>query len=421
MFKSRSYNFSKYPHKAQPHKAYYHKGWCKKTSKHKCSRGLRNRLTATFVFVALTAVTLTTWITLGAVFDAQQELLEAAGLPKYEGRPWQYYHTNWNDEAFAPIHEAFQQIIRRAFFAAILAFFLASMAAAVVARFLTHPLQALTDGARRLAEGERDIKLELPPNKDELYSLTEAFNNLVEGLERQEQWRRNMVADIAHDLRTPLAVMRSEIEAMQDGVVALNKTALTRLHNEVMMLSRLVNDLRTLSLAESGNLPLNLGTYQVEPLLRQVIDIFCLQAAEKGAEIKLCPQPKLATYCDCEQVIRLLSNLVDNALLYGYKDGKTRIELGAKASEDGVEIWVRDHGEGLTAEVREKVFERFYRGDSARTRKAQKGESSSSGLGLAIAKAIARAHNGDLRTYNHIAGGAVFSLYLPAESHFDDN
>ncbi len=421
MFKRYSHYHSKHSNSraksytSWPYKPYCFKGWRGKSPKRKKCRGLRNRLTFAFVFVALATVTLTTWMTLGAVFDAQQKLLDAAGLPSYESRPWQYYHTNWNDEAFAPIHEAFKQINRRAFGAAVIAFFLASIAAAAVARFVTRPLWALTDGARRLAEGERGIKLELPSNKDELHTLTEAFNNLVEGLERQEQWRRNMVADIAHDLRTPLAVMRSEIEAMQDGVATLDEAGLTRLHGEVMMLSRLVNDLRTLSLAEGGNLPLHLGTHQVEPLLKRVIDAFCLQASEKGAELKLLPvDPALSIYCDCEQVIRLLSNLVDNALLYGYKDDKIKVELGAKALENAVEIWVRDYGEGLTEEMQGQIFERFYRGDSARTRKAsQQGESSSSGLGLAIAKAIANAHDGDLEARNHFEGGAVFSLYLP--------
>ncbi len=382
---------------------------------------MRNRLTFAFVFVALSTVTLTTWMTLGAVFEAQRELLNATGLPDYEGKPWQFYHSNWNDEAFAPIHEAFKQITRRAFWAAVIAFFLASAAAAGVTRFLTRSLRALTDGARRLAEGERGIRLEPPKNKDEIYTLTEAFNNLVKGLEHQEQWRRNMVADIAHDLRTPLAVMRSEIEAMQDGVVALDEAGLGRLHGEVMMLSRLVNDLRTLSLAEGGNLPLHLETHQVEPLLKRVIDAFKLRASEEGAELKLCPvSPELSIHCDSEQIIRLLSNLVDNAILYGHKDGKARIELGAKALEGGVEIWVRDYGEGLAEEKLEQVFERFYRGDHARTRKDatkdsvknQAKESSGSGLGLAIAKAIAHAHQGDLQARNHPEGGAIFSLYL---------
>lgn len=387
--------------------------------KTKCKkRGLRNRLTFAFVFVALSTVTLTTWMTLGAVFDAQRGLLNANNLPHYENRPWQHYRANWNDANLASIHEIFKQINRRIFWAAVIAFFLASTAAAAVAGFLTRPLLALTDGAKRLAEGERGIRLEPPKNKDELYTLTEAFNNLVKGLEHQEQWRRNMVADIVHDLRTPLAVMRSEIEAMQDGIVNLDNTALERLHSEIMMLSRLVSDLRILSLAEGGNLPLQLETHQIEPLLKRIIDTFHLQAFEKGAEFKLCPiQPELSIYCDSEQIIRLLSNLVDNAIHYGHKNSKARIELGAKELEDGVEIWVRDYGEGLAPKKLEQVFERFYRGDNARTRKnsfqQQAKESSGSGLGLAIAKAIAQAHQGNLTASNHIDGGAMFSLYLP--------
>ena len=416
MYKNPRYHLPKHhsEHKPWPYKFYQYRTCSSKSAKRKKCRGLRQRLTFAFAFVALATVTLTTWMTLGAVFDAQQELLKAAGLPTYEGRPWQYYHDNWND-ANAPIHQAFRRINTRAFWAALLAFLLSSIAAMGVARFLTRPLQALTDGARKLANGERDIRLKLPPNKDELHTLTEAFNNLVEGLERQEQWRRNMVADIAHDLRTPLAVMRSEIEAMQDGVVTLDQAGLTRLHAEVMMLSRLVSDLRTLSLAETGNLPLQLDNFLVEPLLQRVINAFSLSATKNNAEIKLCPVHKnLSVYCDIEQIIRLLSNLVDNAIRYGHKDGKTRIQIGAKALEDGVEIWVRDYGKGLAENTLERVFERFYRGDAARSRDLlEQDRSNSSGLGLAIAKAIAKAHGGDLQAHNSPEGGAVFSLYLP--------
>jgi two-component system sensor histidine kinase BaeS len=157
---------------------------------------------------------------------------------------------------------------RTAFLAAIISFLLAVAAASMVTRFLTRPLAALTEGAERFGAGERGFRLDLPSSRDELRRLTEAFNDLVTGLERQETWRREMVADVAHDRRTPLAVMRSEIEAMQDGVTPVDGGALDRLHSEVMMLARLVGDLRALSLAESGALALESRETPLQPASR---------------------------------------------------------------------------------------------------------------------------------------------------------
>ncbi len=150
--------------------------------------GLRRRLTFAFVFVALAAVTLTTWFTLGAVFDAQRDLFQTDGTVGTSHQPGE-------EPGFAAAREAFGRVTRTAFWAGVVSFFLASGAAVGVTRVLTRPLIALTDGARRLEAGERGIRLEPPTARDELRGLTEAFNNLVAGLERQASWRRALVAD----------------------------------------------------------------------------------------------------------------------------------------------------------------------------------------------------------------------------------
>ncbi len=375
--------------------------------------GLRRRFTLAFAFVALAAVSVTTFFTLGAVFSAQGELfgVEAPMRGGFGGG-----HDGWqgrDDPRFAAAGEAFRRITRTAFVAALLSFFLASSAAAFVTRFLTRPLAALTDGARRLAAGERGLRLELPSSQDELRVLTEAFNGLTEGLERQEAWRRNLVADIAHDLRTPLAVMRSELEAMQDGVVSLDEDGLARLHTEVLRLSKLVDDLRTLSLAESGGLALRLEPTPLKPLLEETLETFATRARQAGLTLTLEPVPDaLAADLDRNQIGRVLGNLLDNALRYAapgaVEVGAARNDAGVNA---GVSVWVRDHGPGLPRETLERLFERFYRGDAARTREREGG----SGLGLTIARAIAEAHGGGLEADNH-EDGAVFTLHLPARS-----
>lgn len=344
-----------------------------------------------FALVALVAVGLTTFFTLGAVFSTQHEIFQGAQGP-------------------ASARAAFGRVAHTAFIAALLSLGLAIIVAAMVTHFLTRPLIALTEGAKRLEAGERGLRLRVPGTRDELRELTEAFNGLVAGLERQEAWRRGMVADIAHDLRTPLAVLRSEIEAMQDGLAALDEAALARLHGEVMMLSRLVNDLRTLSLAESGGLSLQLQPTEIAPLLQHVLESFSSRAAQAGVTLRLEPVPAgLSAELDADRVTQLLGNLLDNALRYA---APGPVELGAAAEEEGVRVWLRDHGPGLPPETTERVFERFYRGDPARTRSQTEEEGGGSGLGLAIAQAIAVAHGGRLEAAN-CESGALFTLHLP--------
>jgi len=379
--------------------------------------GLRRRLTFAFAFVALAAVGLTTWFTLGAVFSAQQDLFQPSAErseqsfepPRFGrmGPPWQRpgEHFTWDDPQFAAARDAFARVTRTSFIAGLLAFFLASVAAALVTRVITRPLQALTDGARRLEAGERGVQLDVPRARDELRTLVEVFNGLGNSLERQESLRRNLVADIAHDLRTPLAVLRSEIEGMQDGVVPFERDALSRLHGEVMLLSRLVEDLRTLSSVESGTLTLRVQKVEIKGLLERVADSFQTRAAEVNSPLTVTDvPPDLTATLDPEQLTRVLSNLVDNALRYASPGA---VELGAAQTTDGVTLWVRDHGAGITAGL-EQVFERFYRGDAARTSRKE-----GSGLGLTIARAITEAHGGRLEAANTPEGGAIFTLHLP--------
>jgi two-component system, OmpR family, sensor histidine kinase BaeS len=397
---------------------YYRRAWRRRRW------GLRRRLAFAFAFVALAAVILTTVLTLGAAMRARHEL--AAGAPAPAG------------------------VMHEAFLAALLAFLLASVAASAVTRFLTRPLMALTAGARRLAAGERGVRLRVPSSDDELRVLTEAFNQLTEGLEREEAWRRDLVADVAHDLRTPIAVLRSELEAMQDGIRQPDAEGLSRLHAEVMMLSHLVDDLRTLSLAEAGGTPLRRVTTPVAPLLQRTRDAFSMRAADAGVDLTLTPvEASLSVYADPDRILQVLGNLVDNALRHG---AGAPVELAARAAQGGALLTVRDHGPGLPEGAAARVFERFYRGDPARSRRARPvpgaagpappanadaasdaagdgatggagdgatggaGDGAGSGLGLAIVKALVEAHGGRVEARNHEGGGAVFSVWLPVDA-----
>lgn len=393
---------------------------------HRRRWGLRRRLNFTFAFVALAAVGLTTWLTLGAVFQAQRELFSATPTEELAGaRPGQPDDVGERpgppagaDErhpgrgpASGPEREAFRGVARTSLLAALLSFVLATVVAGSVTRRLTRPLLALEGGARRLEAGERGLQLPLPSGLDELRSLTAAFNSLVGGLERQESWRRSMVADIAHDLRTPLSVLRSELEAMQDGVRTLDEAGLTRLHREVMTLSHLVDDLRTLSLAEGGGLGLDRKAIRLAPFLQGLLDAFGGRAAESGAALSLHPVPEeLTGRFDPERLGRVLNNLIDNALRHAVAGPSEHVvEVSAEARGDELRIAVRDHGPGLPVGEEERIFERFYRADPARSRQPEGG----SGLGLSIARAVTESHGGRLEAADHPQGGAVFTVILP--------
>jgi two-component system sensor histidine kinase BaeS len=402
-------------------------GWNSPWSKPK-GWGLRRRLTVFFAVVALGAVGLTSWLTLGAAWNAQRQvaqlIIERSGVqvqvpletPSDAGSGgmhwwWQNQDVRWNDPSFGPVRAAFGGLTRSALLAALLSFVLASVAAGLFTRRITRPLGALAVGARRLAAGERGLRLSVPSSNDELQGVTLAFNHLVEGLERQEAWRRGMVADIAHDLRTPLSVLRSEIEAMQDGVAQPDERGLDRLHAEVMLMARLVDDLRTLSLAEGGNLTLRLENTELAPFLSRTLESFSSRAAQGGVELKLEPiQPGLSATFDREQVMRVVQNLLENAVRHA---GPGRVEVGARADGEFISLSVRDHGPGLRPEDFDRVFERFYQTDASRTRNTSGAKGS--GLGLAIARAIAEAHGGRIAASNHPDGGAIFTVRLPVQ------
>lgn len=287
--------------------------------------------------------------------------------------------------------------------AGVLAAALAAVAAAVLARRLSAPLEDLAGAARRLEAGERGLRLPTPHGRGELSALTGAFNGLLAGLERQEALRRELVADVVHDLRTPLAVLAAELAAMRDGLLPVD---FDRLDAEVRLLARLVDDLRTLSLADGGGLELSPEAVELGPLLARTAEALAGQAQAAGSSLLVVPvEPGLAAALDPGAAARIVRNLVENAVRHG---GPGRVELGAARGPGSVRLWVRDGGPGLSPEALTRAFDRLYRADPSRSR-----ATGGSGLGLAIARALAEAHGGRLDAANHPEGGAVFTLRLP--------
>lgn len=370
--------------------------------------GLRARLTRMFALVAVLAVVITSFGTVNSAFRVIEQLNPELNLGSLRDGGWDADPSAVLTPQQQLARDAGRQIIGSAVRSALFSALLAVIVAGLVTRQLTRPLARLVDGAGRLQAGARDVQLPLPRRKDELRDLTGAFNELTTALARQEAWRRGLMADIAHDLRTPLAVLRSEIEAMQDGVQPTDAAALVRLHGEVLLLARLVTDLRLLSLAESGAISLSPTALDGGEVLRALADAYALRAAEAGVRLSVDAPAAVPLVADPDRLRQTLQNILDNALRYA---APGPVELSAHLDGTATVLTVRDHGPGFRPDDLSRAFERFYRADASRTR--DPGGRASSGLGLAIARALTEAQGGVITARNHPGGGAEFVLVFP--------
>jgi two-component system OmpR family sensor kinase/two-component system sensor histidine kinase BaeS len=255
-----------------------------------------------------------------------------------------------------------------------------------------------------VAEGDFSVRV---PERGagEFGRLTRSFNRMVSELERADQQRRNLTADVAHELRTPLHIIQGNLEGIADGVYEADEEQIDRLIGETRQLSRLVEDLRTLSLAEAGQLPLQMEQVDVRELLADVATSFSGQAEIGGVDLQYSFNGKedFVIQGDAGRLYQVLSNLAANALDHTPAGGK--ISMHAVPVQDGVEIEVADNGRGISAEDLPFIFDRFWSGDSSRQ--------SGSGLGLAIAQQLVKAHGGQISVESHLNEGTTFTLDLP--------
>ena len=298
--------------------------------------------------------------------------------------------------------------------AAALALFLGS----VLAYTQTRSLRELTHATLEIARGKfgRQVKVR---SRDEFGELTSSFNKMSTDLARASQLRQQMTADIAHDLRTPLSVISGYAEALSDQKLPGTPEVYGILYEETQHLSRLVEDLRTLSLADSGELSLLRQPTDPQALLQRVALRHSVAAVQKGIHLRVEASPNLpAISIDQERIAQVLDNLVSNAFRYtpspvspsnpnneGEKIGE--VSLIAQRGVHCVELVVKDNGRGIAPEDLSLIFDRFFRGDPSRS---QNGES---GLGLAIAKSIVEAHGGTISAASALGHGAVFTIRLP--------
>lgn len=274
---------------------------------------------------------------------------------------------------------------------------------------LIKPVKLLTSAADALSNGKLSTRVALS-GKDEIARLGRSFNSMAENLEAAESRKKAMTADIAHELRSPLAVQRAQLEAMQDGIVPMNQENLQTVVEQTNFLTRLVDDLRTLALVDAGELPLQIVEVNYIKLIGQVIERFNPQAVKQEIDLKfinLSGEGEILFNGDPDRLMQILGNLISNALSHTSAKGSIVIELNQM--KDALVTSVRDTGCGIPEADLPHLFERFYRGDKSRNRE----NSSSTGLGLSIARHLARAHGGDLIAENGKESGAVFTLTLP--------
>jgi two-component system sensor histidine kinase BaeS len=281
--------------------------------------------------------------------------------------------------------------------------------ALIFARRLARPIEGVTRAASLVSHGNLSVRVPLSAqqlkSKDETAELSRSFNAMAGSLERLEAERKAMIADIAHELRTPLTIMRGRLEALEDGLASFDAAEVENLHRQVLLLSRLVDDLRTLSLAEAGRLSLEKRPTDVAQLARGVLSGFEKRAQERAVRLEFNSAAALAEV-DPDRIAQVLGNLLDNALRHAPAGGWVRLALAP--GNHRVEFRVTDSGPGLPPGVKGRIFDRFFRLDAGI--RAPGG----SGLGLAIVKSLVELHGGTVTAANASVGGAEFRVSLPA-------
>ncbi|MCP4516557.1 MAG: HAMP domain-containing protein [Delftia sp.] len=285
-----------------------------------------------------------------------------------------------------------------------------SIIGAITARSLAAPLEKLAQAAQAIGAQDLSRRVEVR-GSDEVQAVAQAFNDMAADLEQAEQLRSNLLADVAHELRTPLSVVQGNLRAILDGVYELDQAEIARLYEQTRHLTRLVNDLRELAQAEARQLPLSLATLDVSAWVQQTAANFAPIAEEQGIRLQVEIQGHVSHLrADKARLTQGLHNLLYNAVQHTPAGGAITVQVAHQ--HDELRLRVRDTGAGIALQDLDHVFDRFYRADRSRSR-----DGGGTGLGLAIVRAIVEVHGGKVTVESEGPGkGSVFTIRLPCET-----
>jgi signal transduction histidine kinase len=278
----------------------------------------------------------------------------------------------------------------------------------LLSRRILAPIRALTATARQLGKGDLSQRVQAR-DKGEIGELARTFNSMADDLERAEKLRRNLVADTAHELRTPLSNIKGYLEAIRDGIITPDTVTIDSLHEEASLLSKLVDDLQELALANTRELKLVRQPEDITVVINQAITSIHGQAMSKEITLhKELPGDIPPCDIDSQRIGEVLRNLLSNAVTHTPRSGS--ITVTASVAGNRVAVSVADTGEGIPAEELPFIFERFYRVDKSRSRKT-----GGSGLGLTIAKRYVEAHGGQINAHSEVGKGSRFTFTVPVQ------
>ena len=282
--------------------------------------------------------------------------------------------------------------------------------AIIFSLYLANPIKAMNSASRKIGEGDFSVRIHLK-RKDEIGDLGRGFNKMARSLEEAENWRKQIISDTAHELRTPVSLLTTRLELLSEGIYPVSPDELDKLSGELSRLQRLIDQLEELSGLEGAGYRLNLETFDVNEMVSSRIEFFSSEAAVKGIQLFSEASGQVQYSGDRELLSQVVDNLVSNSLRYTPSGGMVRVSafIDGEGSGRFLKIVVGDSGPGIPDDETEKIFQRYYRVDRSRS-----SGDGGRGLGLAIALEICRLHNGGIKAgRNGELGGAEFTVSLP--------
>jgi signal transduction histidine kinase len=296
-------------------------------------------------------------------------------------------------------------VVRSALVSSLSVALVAVFLGAVLFRRIASPVEALAAASRSIALGNLHVRIDIS-RSDELGELIDQFNSMASSLESSEEWKRRIISDSAHELRTPVAVLQGELEMILEGVYEPDRARIESLFRETELMSRLIGELGELAAAEGGQIRLIRQNCSLYELVREAVESFMVQAASRNVTIRIMDNDRLEILADPQKIIQVIRNLAANALKAVPEGG--RIDVYTEKSGNEALLRVDDSGPGIPDEFREQIFQRFFRLDSSRNR-----EDGGAGLGLAIARRIMQLHGGRIWADAGKNGGARISIAFP--------